>query len=74
MHRGGGEEAPKGTSNEGVDTYRMTNLRGRTDRTGNRAKQMTKQARAPKLHAPKTNKRSHLLTVDVEENLLVSLC
>lgn len=45
-----------------METYRITNLRGLKDRTGNRAKQMTKQASAPKLHAPKMSKRSHRLT------------
>lgn len=43
-------------------TYRMTNFLGRSERTGNRAKQMTKQARAARLQAPKTSIRSHRLT------------
>lgn len=46
-------------------TYRMTNFRGFSDRTGNRAKQMTKQARAPRLQAPKMSNRSHRLTVEI---------
>lgn len=45
-----------------METYRITNLRGRRDNTGNKAKQMTKQARAPRLQAPKMSKRSHRLT------------
>ena len=40
----------------------MTNLRGFGNRTGQKAKQMTKQAKAPTLQAPKINKRSHRLT------------
>ncbi len=40
----------------------MTNLRGFGNRTGQKAKQMTKQAKAPRLQAPKINKRSHRLT------------
>jgi hypothetical protein len=43
-------------------SYRITNLRGLVIRTGQRAKQSTKQARAPKLQAPKINKRSQRLT------------
>lgn len=46
-------------------TYRMTNFRGFSDRTGNRAKQMTKQARAPRLQAVKMSNRSHRLTVGI---------
>ena len=45
-----------------VATHSMTNLRGRSDSTGNRVKHMTKQARAARLQAPKISKRSHLLT------------
>jgi hypothetical protein len=41
----------------------MTNLDGLSDRTGNRKKQMTKQAAAPRLQAPKIINRSHLFTV-----------
>lgn len=41
----------------------MTNFDGLSDRTGKRKKQMTKQARAPKLQAPKIINRSHLFTV-----------
>ena len=44
-------------------TYRMTNLVGRKESTGNKAKQMTKHARAARLQAPKTSMRSHRLTV-----------
>lgn len=47
-------------------TYKMANLRGLSDRTGNKAKQMTKQARAAMLKAPKTSSRSHRLTAVVE--------
>ena len=41
----------------------MTNFDGLSDRTGKRKKQITKQARAPKLQAPKIINRSHLFTV-----------
>ena len=44
-------------------TYSMANLRGFSDKTGNRKKQITKQARAPRLQAAKTRSRSHRLTV-----------
>lgn len=45
------------------DTYNIANFRGFRDSTGKRAKQMTKQTRAAALQAPKTSRRSHLLTV-----------
>lgn len=45
----------------------MTNFRGRRDSTGKSVKQMTKQAAAPRLQAPKIIKRSHLLTYREEE-------
>ena len=45
-------------------TYSRTNLEGLVATTGNRAKQMTKHARAPRLQPAKTMMRSHLLTVD----------
>ncbi|KAI9814421.1 MAG: hypothetical protein M1827_003277 [Pycnora praestabilis] len=41
----------------------MANFRGLSERTGKRAKQMTKQANAPTLHAPNTRSLSHLLTI-----------
>lgn len=44
------------------NTYKITNLRGRRDRTGNRVKQMTKQAAAARLQKAKTSRRSHRLT------------
>ena len=44
-------------------TYKMANFLGVTMRTGNKAKQMTKQAKAARLQAPNTSSRSHLLTV-----------
>lgn len=43
-------------------TNRIANFRGFSDRTGKRKKQITKQANAAALHAPKTRSRSHLLT------------
>lgn len=43
-------------------TYRMTNLRGRVATMGKRVKQMTKQARAARLQAPKTKSLSQRLT------------
>ena len=53
-----------GNSNKeaGFSTYRITNLRGLSERTGNRVKQITKHASAARLQAPKTNNRSHRLT------------
>jgi hypothetical protein len=42
----------------------MANFRGLSERTGKRAKQMMKQARAARLQPPNTRRRSHLLTVD----------
>jgi hypothetical protein len=44
-------------------TYKMANFLGVTMRTGNKAKQITKQAKAARLQAPNTSSRSHLLTV-----------
>jgi hypothetical protein len=46
------------------ETYKMANFRGLMAKTGSKAKQMTKHARAAMLQAPKTRRRSHLLTVD----------
>lgn len=43
-------------------TNKMANFRGTGHRMGKRAKQSTKQAKAAKLHAPKTSSRSHRLT------------
>lgn len=45
-------------------TYKIANFRGLMANTGSNAKQMTKQARAAKLQAPNTRRRSHLLTID----------
>lgn len=45
------------------NTYNIANLRGFRDNTGSKAKHMTKQTRAAALQAPKTSRRSHLLTV-----------
>jgi len=47
----------------GGGTYRIANLRGLRERTGNSAKQITKQANAAKLQPPNTSILSHLLTV-----------
>ncbi len=55
-----GQEGGEGT---GRWTYRITNLRGRRESTGKRAKQMTKQTKAPRLQAPKMSNRSHRLTI-----------
>lgn len=49
-----------------MTTYRITNFLGRNDRTGKRKKQITKQARAPRLQAPKIIIRSHLLTMTAQ--------
>lgn len=45
-----------------VRPYRITNLRGLVMRTGQRAKQRTKHARAPRLQAPNMSSRSQRLT------------
>lgn len=50
-------------------TYKITNFLGLSDKTGKRKKQITKQARAPKLQAPKINSRSHLLTIAPKSQL-----
>ena len=47
----------------GGHTYKMANFRGFNDKTGNRTKQITKQAKAARLQAPKMSSRSHRLTV-----------
>jgi len=47
----------------GGATYRIANLRGLSERTGNSAKQITKQAKAAKLQPPNMSNLSHLLTV-----------
>ena len=49
-------------------TYRMANFLGVTMRTGNKAKQMTKQAKAARLQAPNTSSRSHLLTSSASQS------
>lgn len=45
-----------------VYTYSIANFRGLSDKTGNKAKQIMKQARAARLNAPNMRSRSHLLT------------
>ena len=57
VHWGG-----EGLRNMEFLTYKMANFLGVTMRTGNKAKQMTKQAKAARLQAPNTSSRSHLLT------------
>lgn len=46
-----------------VCTYSMANLREFSNKNGDRKKQITKQAKAPRLQAAKTRSRSHRLTV-----------
>jgi hypothetical protein len=55
------------------NTYKMANLRGLSDKTGNKAKQMTKQANAATLKAPKTRRRSHRLTVSSTREQIISV-
>jgi len=43
-------------------TYSTANFRGLNESTGNKKKQMTKQAAAPKLQAENARMRSHRLT------------
>lgn len=45
-----------------VTTYNIANFLGFSERTGNSAKQSTKQARAPRLQPANIRIRSHLLT------------
>jgi hypothetical protein len=45
-------------------TYRIANLRGFSESTGNRKKQITKQTAAPRLHAEKMSIRSQRLTIE----------
>lgn len=45
-----------------LETYRMANLRGLSESTGNKKKQIKKQTAAPALHAMNTSIRSHRLT------------
>jgi hypothetical protein len=54
-------------------TNKIANFRGTAQRRGNRAKQRTKQAKAAKLHAPKTSSLSHLLT-NTQEEVSVKSC
>lgn len=63
--RGGRREAEMGifAAHTQKFTHRIANLRGLTAIMGKRAKQMTKQTRAPTLHPLKIRIRSHLLTV-----------
>lgn len=46
-----------------VITYNVANLLGFVIMMGKKAKQITKQASAPRLQPANTNMRSHLLTV-----------
>lgn len=46
-------------------TYRTTNFLGFKDRTGSRAKQMTKQAMAARLQTAKIINRSQRLTIEI---------
>jgi hypothetical protein len=59
---GGKQLCETKTSDVIRETYRITNLRGLRDRTGNRVKQMTKQAAAARLQKANTSMRSHRLT------------
>lgn len=45
-----------------ANTYRMANLRGLSDSTGNRKKQSMKHTAAPRMHAMNMSIRSHRLT------------
>lgn len=59
--RGGLAHIKQGTRSVGY-TYSIANFRGCSDKTGNKAKQITKHAKAARLHAPNMSNRSHLLT------------
>jgi hypothetical protein len=60
---GGGQQAiARKSIQRGDRTYRTTNFLGRTERTGSRAKQMTKQATAARLQTAKIISRSQRLT------------
>lgn len=60
---GVGAGGKEGGGGKRINTYNTTNLRGLSVKTGNRAKQITKHARAPRLQAPNMRRRSHRLTV-----------
>ena len=60
-HARGGIVHIKRDTNVGY-TYSIANFRGLNDKTGNKAKQITKHAKAARLHAPKMSNRSHRLT------------
>lgn len=47
-----------------ANTYRMANLRGFSDSTGNRKKQSMKHTAAPRMHAMNMSIRSHRLTIE----------
>lgn len=53
-------------------THRIANLRGLRDRTGNNAKQITKQASAARLQPPKISRRSHRLTIESARSVSVA--
>lgn len=61
LHAGRGITHSEQDTNVGY-TYNIANFRGLNDKTGNKAKQITKQAKAARLHAPNKSNRSHLLT------------
>jgi len=52
------------TRTENGKTYKIANLRGFAIINGHNAKQITKQARAPRLQPLKMRIRSHLLTIN----------
>ena len=59
-------------------TYSMANLRGIVGRRPSKKKQIMKHAKAARLQAPKTSRRSHRLTAwtefDISVDLLQSAC
>ncbi len=62
LDRNGVQPQPK--KGKGRNTYRIANFRGLSESTGNSAKQITKHAKAARLHPPKIRSRSHRLTVE----------
>ena len=62
---------PQPRKGKGRYTYRIANFRGLSESTGKSAKQITKHAKAARLHPPKIRSRSHRLTVEVVVSVYV---
>ena len=74
----GGGNKREGESKEDGDwgqryTNNIANFRDCTSKTGNKAKQITKQAKAARLHPPKMSSRSHRLTATHRQQTSVQI-